>query len=444
MTLKRILFVVQSPPQFTSLWPYVEVLRKKFEIEFFFDERGITFDKFSNILDKEALKYHFNITSKKINLDYTFSDEYSKLLKLFYVVLGSLKLNRFKYAFFEILNEKIFINKFLLKNQYDIVVSSEDNTGSMLFFNFFKSKYGFKSVVIPFTIANHEEFQEAFYQKREYHIDTLYRKFIFTFFKKWTLKYKDVYFAVEYLPNIISFAILRLTPIMPMLSIGGNSSVVFFESDFVKDYYIGSGAKELNYKLVPNPCFKIFKEKMSDNIFKKMYHDKIIVLCALPPDFLPNENYKNYDDIVHGWCKVLTSNSNAKVFISLHPRANINDVKHITDQYDVEIINEPITNLMPYADVFVVFISSTIRFALTCKKPILNFEMFICHYSEYNDVKPVIKVKNVEDFSEYYLKLCNGDFSSEMNYYYTQKENYFGNLFEDHYNKILKSFCELC
>ena len=117
----------------------------------------------------------------------------------------------------------------------------------------------------------------------------------------------------------------------------------------------------------------------------------------------------------------------------------------ILSNYNVYIVNKPIELLIPLCDVFVAATSATIRYALTCKKQVLNFDIFDANYSEYKTINSVITVTNTSDFEKEYNAIKDGIYSISTQEYYKSKNNYFGdidNLNEDFIKSYYKKLCQ--
>lgn len=99
---------------------------------------------------------------------------------------------------------------------------------------------------------------------------------------------------------------------------------------------------------------------------------------------------------------------------------------------------------MPLCAVFVAAISSTIRYALTCKKQVLNFDIFDMNYSEYKNIDSVRTVNNINDFEKEYNAIKNNLYLSTTKDYYESKGKYFGDLDSSSEDSIKSYFRNLC
>jgi CDP-glycerol glycerophosphotransferase (TagB/SpsB family) len=176
--------------------------------------------------------------------------------------------------------------------------------------------------------------------------------------------------------------------------------------------------------------------------FCKVIRGSHIVLCSLPPDYYPCKDFKNYNHMIESWVEILAK-PNVSLILSLHPRTQYSNVQYL-EREGVKIIKKPIEELIPLCDVFVACISATIRYALTNKKIILNYDVFQMNYSEYTEIESVRTVNKKEDFIEEYNLILKGFYRVKVNSYYNSNTDYFGRIGENIMKEIHNVFERLC
>ncbi|MFN8115629.1 MAG: hypothetical protein U0W65_05915 [Bacteroidia bacterium] len=447
--MNKILFVSASPTHFSSLLPLAVFLKNDFKISFFFDER---YHRISKELDEcEVHDFEF----QRFN-DKTYPK--SKLITFIEKVLwrigfGKSWLAKVLNSFNKFKSELRYCRRFIKDQKVELIVSAENNTRTGLLFDKTAKQNKIKSIVTVFTLANSEELGYVYSRKQEYIISSFKKKLFFGVFNSWAIIYKGIPTACELTENILAKALLGLNPVNPWLSVGGNSTRIVFDSEFVKDYYCFSGLKsQKNIDLLPSVNFLNFRKinqekdfhiKSINNSFG-LYNDKPVLLCSIPPDIIKNSHFETFDQLVNFFCSVLSEDGFYNVWLSLHPRFPIDKIS-ILSNYNVYIVNKPIELLIPLCDVFVAATSATIRYALTCKKQVLNFDIFDANYSEYKTINSVITVTNTSDFEKEYNAIKDGIYSISTQEYYKSKNNYFGdidNLNEDFIKSYYKKLCQ--
>lgn len=446
--MSKVLFVSASPAHFSSLLPLALFLKNDFEIYFFFDERFHGLTKELEQCEKNGFEFYSyeNVCNPK-----------NRSISLIEKVLHRVKLGRSWTARFINsyckLNYELRCCVNLIKEQnVNLVISSENNTRIGLIFDKAAKRNHIKSIVTVFTLANSEELGYVYSKKQGYVVNSIRKKIFFGIFKSWVIIYNGIQTTCETTENILAKFLLGLRPVNPWLSVGGNSTRIVFDSEFVKDYYLLSGLKtQANIDLLPSVNFLNFRKVKQEKELQikainhsiGMNNDKPVLLCSIPPDILKNSHFETFDQLVDFFCSVLSKDNHYNVWLSLHPRFPKDKIT-LLSAYNVRVVNKPIEFLMPLCDVFVAAISATIRYALTCKKQVLNFDIFDMNYSEYKNISSVITVNNTRDFEKEYNAIKNNSHTKSTKDYYESKGNYFGDLDNFNEESIKSYFKNLC
>lgn len=104
---------------------------------------------------------------------------------------------------------------------------------------------------------------------------------------------------------------------------------------------------------------------------------------------------------------MLLSNLQADVLVSLHPKMLYADYEYMSKRFDVEICREPLWSIIPHVDLLISTFSSTVAWALMCKKPVIIVDHLGLNYKDfYSEFKiPVCKTNSeVADLAEQMLR----------------------------------------
>jgi hypothetical protein len=329
-------------------------------------------------------------------------------------------------------------SNFLSTNQISTLVTCEDNTGVALSFVRAAADSLVRSVVIPFTIANVEEVAFSYKTRRKNIMKSPWQKIFFSFFRKWKFRFAENEYFFEAPREIIAQYACHMSPINPLLSVGGRSDCVLFESEFMRDYYLRSGCpKNLSSVVCGSLKLDIFHELFENQLEnnKKLLEDlglgiKPIILCALPPDYYPNSEYKDHLEIIIDWVRVLCSVNSHHTIVSLHPRTSPEIAIHVA-ALGASVLDRPIDQAIPFCDLFVASVSATIRFAIACGKRVLNFDIFGMDYSEYYDIPLVATVSTRKSFARELVRLTSHNTMVKR-----IQPHYFGKLDGQSYSRI--------
>ncbi len=445
--MKKILIISTAPTQFKSLLNYATILKDNFEVEFYFDDTKDEIIEEVVISDKLGFKYNFHLGSSyakrnNINAEKTFTKP-TLWQKILFKVLPK---NKIVWALNSLKAQKDYVAAFINDNNPDIILTCEDNCGCSLLFIKEAKKKNIKTVVSVFTLANEQELGYVYSKLPDYYIKGFVKQFFYSCYSKWKRIYQGVLIACETLPNALAKELFKIAPKNPWISVGGNSNYIAIESEFVKEYYLNSGADKKKMKLLPHPALENFQHRMKNKSFYieelkknfKTINNQPVLLCSLPPDYFANKTFSNYKEIIDFWMTSLTKQKTHQIWLSLHPRQNVNSIEHLSN-YPVTIVKEPIENLMPLCDVFVAQYSATIRLALMCEKYVVNYDMFDANYTEYANCKLVNTVNTKEQFEKAIFDCTQinlPDVSKESN-------PHFGNFCDEPNKKIISFFDSL-
>src|SRR5262249_46161121 len=126
-------------------------------------------------------------------------------------------------------------------------------------------------------------------------------------------------------------------------------------------------------------------------------------LTALPPDFLylpggrPECAFGRYDDLVEHWIAALAEQDRFNVVVALHPSVKVETMRHI-ERSNVRISELQTAQLVPLCDVYVASISSTIRWAIACGKPVINYDVYRYRYTDFVGVAGVLTIEEEDAF----------------------------------------------
>ena len=126
------------------------------------------------------------------------------------------------------------------------------------------------------------------------------------------------------------------------------------------------------------------------------------MLCAMPPDqfaFSADQTeFDSYEALVRGWAEALTSINGWNVIVRPHPR-DAERTAAILAGTEVRVSLADTASLVPLCDLYVASISATIRWAIACGIPVVNYDCYRLRYGDYAGVEGVITVENFSEFT---------------------------------------------
>lgn len=442
---KNVLVIVTIASQFRALLPIIQLLKKSnsFEPIVLFDENRHDLTNDINYCKKEGVQHISGnaitpeMNNNVLNLHQTvvvtngFSKDIIKKNKL---------LDFYSFIYF---TKKRALN-ILTTNKIVHVLSGADVEVEVSTYITVANKLNIPTWVYPFSLSTQKETIGTVSTIPHLRIkSSVFKSFLQLFYKKWVYKFENNYYLPQEFFRIVPMELLGVSPVDPWIYIGGKSKYVLIESEFAANYYKKARIKaerfvEIGATFLCN-LYKVTTELKNNRteVLKRynLYDNKKIILCALPPIYTDPaalytdaKDYKTCGEMVMDWVTTITSNKNYQVIVNLHPRSDFEKAKYI-EQYGVKIINEDIANLIPLCDLFVANASATIRMALACGKPVLDYDMQNFCYPNYEHLALVTTVYNKKEFHKQFEEITqNNFFEKRIKEMGVTENNYFGKM----------------
>lgn len=269
-------------------------------------------------------------------------------------------------------------------------------------------KQGVKSVVFPYTFANQLEFLEDAY----FHDQTVDKSFLSLLaskiFPKWARQYKGKK-LLRWRPNVIFAAELfgKSAP-NPWVMNSGFADVIAVESPFMQKYYSKAGIPEkqmvetgfvsldsLSQFFNNRECAKTEMSQRFQLDLKKPW-----LVCAVPPSQWPRPGigFSSYDEFLTELVHFLKTFSDIEVILKFHPRIRLHEARQLCEKLKVPFVEYGTAQLVGVADMYLASVSSTMRWALACGVPTINYDLYAYCYEDFNQTSGL---HTVELFSEF-------------------------------------------
>lgn len=315
----------------------------------------------------------------------------------------------------ELSKQKTFYQGFvemLEKHEPALVVLPEENLfyNSHLIVSAARSLH-IPSVVVPFTIANTLEWAEAFYDVGAYRANTVWNRVLARVFPRWVLHHRGRRLILPPI-YILACESLDVVPDQPWVISSGPADAIAAESRFMSDYYLRAGIRaekiRLTGSLSDDKLYRLLQSREEQRAALSLRSginiQGKIILIGLPPDQFGGGRregceFENYEALVRFIVRTVAAQcSNATLLINLHPRIRRESVAYL-ESLGAPIVAEPIEHLVPLADVYVSVVSATIRLAISCGIPVINYDAYRYDYDDYKGLPGVLEVKTKQSFA---------------------------------------------
>lgn len=296
-----------------------------------------------------------------------------------------------------------------------LLIFAEDNVG---YFTHIVSRtalrQGVSSVITPYTIANASEAAERFYSLSGYMVKAnIKNRLVGKIFPHWVFNFKGQELLRLSAGLIVGLEISGFGFQRPWVLNSDSSSVIAVENEHMLEYYRNEGIQEeqlvVTGAIYDDVLTRATLNKIS--LRKELYHKldltegQRLLLCALPPNQFPREcEFGDYASLVTNWMQTLASVQGWNVVVRPHPRQTQNDIAML-ECFGVKVTTLDTASLVPLCDLYVASVSATIRWAIACGKPVINYDVYQMKYNDYSEVKGVLTVYKHEDFTSIMKRL---------------------------------------
>jgi hypothetical protein len=278
------------------------------------------------------------------------------------------------------------------------------------------------SVILPYTIADELEPAEAHHNNEGYWADIgIHNRLAKAIAPHWLFLYRNRWLLRRNGASALAAETLGVAPPMPWILNSSKADVIAVESEAMRRHYVAQGIPEAQLAMTGSVTDDVLlqADQQRDLLKEELGLDaRPILLCSFPPNQLttarPECQFANFHMLVDSWLGALRSEE-WQVLVKPHPSMRAEDIDYLR-QPGVRVITEyETTSLIPLCDLYNPSVSSTIRWALACGKPVLNYDVYGYRYQDFVSEPAVLTVFDAKEFSDA-LKRLTGDSAALRRY----------------------------
>lgn len=237
-------------------------------------------------------------------------------------------------------------------------------------------------------------------------------KLISKLFPRWLLPYGDNMYLILPAEKILCNFLLRFKVHFPESFYGVKVDNLLLENEEMLQHALqeGSAAKRniVTGSFFDDVCYHLLKDKADHyRQFCEQYGldaSKKMICVALPPLEKLGDDYRNnFITALHRFVPGTIGKEKVNIVVSLHPRIPA-DLINDLPVFPGIVTLLPAEKLIPLCDLFVACYSSTIRTALRCGVPVINYDIFSFHYDLFSDTPGVTKVTEQIEYDKVMLQ----------------------------------------
>ncbi|MDX2118826.1 MAG: hypothetical protein SFY96_11635 [Planctomycetota bacterium] len=265
------------------------------------------------------------------------------------------------------------------------------------------------AVVVPYTLANATEPAESYWHNSAYWVKGPMNRLAARLYPRWVYEHRGRRLMRLPWPCVFATEWSGLAPALPWQLNSGHADLICVESDAIRDYFVraglspdvvvATGSAQLDTIAAHAACAGRERAELLREL--GLPDSGRLVLCALPPDQLDVRahacEFKTFAELASFWVGRLLEIPDANVILALHPRTKRETVAHLVGPR-VAIATRPTSTLVPLCDLFVASVSATIRWAIACGKPTINYDVYRYRYDDYLGVPGVVAMEATDEF----------------------------------------------
>jgi hypothetical protein len=292
-----------------------------------------------------------------------------------------------------------------------ILVMAEDNvsftTGVLVKVG---HELGIPSVIVPYTLASIKEFVEGFRDVPSHSTSNPLNRWVARKYPHWC--YEEGGHRFLRLPGhqVLLQEYYQIAPANPWIPNDGHWDAFAVESPRMMERYrdefrLPSEKLVLTGALTDDALYHTKQNAVAlrETLYRELgmpFHLPLVLL-ALPPDQFsagrPNLEFPCYDRLVDFLGESMRTLPECNAIVSLHPRTD-DKVKRRLEALGIKVGRRDTVELVPLCDVYVASVSATIRWAIVCGIPVVNYDVYHYGYDDYDAAKGVLTVNTAADY----------------------------------------------
>ena len=276
---------------------------------------------------------------------------------------------------------------------------------------------GVPTIVLPYTLANKEEALQSL--RREKYFQAKRNRITAVLYPRWRLAEQGADLVRLPSSHILSHEWLGISPPDPWMMNSGFADVIAVDSPASFAYFraggipaeqmreVGSPSQDDMFRLRANRATQIAKLRTE----LPLSGDKPVLLLSGCPDQLsasvPFSEFSTTADVAAFVGESLQPLAEHYHLI-VRPHPNYPDFGPLLERFGFRSTMLPTASLVPLADLFVAFASATIRWAIACGVPTVNYDVFHYGYGDFAAAKGVASISASGQFRDLVRSLTPG------------------------------------
>lgn len=300
-----------------------------------------------------------------------------------------------------------FFANSIRRRQFQAILLPEDIVGNIWPVSIAAGhRRGIPTLVLPYTLANREEAVQSLKGEEPY--QTRNNELAAQLFPKWRYQKDDIDIVRLPSPHILAHEELRIAPPDPWMMNSGYADKILVDSKASLQYFVDGGIAPERMVVVGSVSQdRMFVLRASRAESRRQLAaelglaDRPLLLISGCPNQLsavvPGCEFKTMEEVarfVGDSVAPLAPHYNLLV----RPHPNFPEFGEMLAPFGIRSTMRPTASLVPLADLFIAFASATIRWAIACGVPTVNYDVFHYGYGDFAAARGVISRQGSREF----------------------------------------------
>ncbi|MGE0456279.1 MAG: hypothetical protein AB7O37_20840 [Vicinamibacteria bacterium] len=305
----------------------------------------------------------------------------------------------------------------LRRTKPDIIVLPEDVVGYVTPLVILAGHdLGIPSLILPYTMANQLEAFQSLKSNPAYSLDSPSNRLAGLLFPSWVMRRDGAAVLRLPAPYVIGHAVTGTAPPDPWMMNSGFANRIAVENQVMLDYYTQAGIPASKLEVVG---------ALSDDDLARQRAEKPQALARLKAELgisgdlpllliggCPNQlgvapgfDFAGYDEMVAHMLGCLEP-LRQHYIILMRPHPNFVELRSTFEARGIRCSMLETARLVALSDVYIAFASATLRWAVACGIPSINYDAFHYDYGDYKAAPGVLNVSRPEEFRQAVAQLA--------------------------------------
>lgn len=273
---------------------------------------------------------------------------------------------------------------------------------------------GIPTFIVPFAVGTTKEMCESLVDNPYHDVQfSLMNRVAARLFPRWVNYYDGKELLRLPGQHILTIEALGLAPEHPWLPNSSYASRLLVESRIGEAYYRRMRFPDEQLELTGSPSDDLLaaaareRQARKERLCRKLElkPDKPILLVAWPTDQYGSRvrpmEFPGYERLCQAWARALgmvRRTTDYTVLIRPHPVTDPERVAAFAKQYRLHVTDIDTLELVPACDLFVACVSSTLRWAIACGIPAINYDCYDYGYTDFDPAKGTFTVRQYAEF----------------------------------------------